>query len=327
MRFSHLGAKQKLMLGISFGIIHVPVMLKKIKQPNLEHLRSFHQICIMGSIGATVSKTGSSRATLSRHIASLEADLSSILFKRGALGFILTALGKTVFEYADNIFKEAENLSEAVLLQNSELTGPIKIIASSGIATIILPSIISELMFEIKGLQLELLPTGSVSMDSVQDADIAIQTHRPTRKDLIASKVGEINYGVYASVKYLEKKGMPETLQDLKKHCIIGTIPETLKQTLQALWGQEILDHDNIIGCEDYPLIWQLVVAGCGIGVTHRAQGDAEPSVKLILTDLDALKLPVWLAAQPDLKSRARLQLVYSSLAEKIKVKLKNFSN
>ena len=301
-------------------------MNKKLKTPNLEHLRSFHQVCITSSIGAAVKTTGIPRATLSRHIASIEADLSSILFIRGGSGFALTDLGKTVFEYADNIFQTATNLSEAVISKNSELTGPIKIIASSGIATILLPSIVADINFEFEGLQLQLISKGSVSMDSKQDADIAIQTHRPTRKDLIASKVGEINYGVYASVKYLEKKGLPQSIQDLKKHCFVGTVPETLKQTLQGLWGQEVLDHDNIIKCEDYPLIWQLVVAGCGIGMTHRFQGDAEPSVKLILEEFGTLKLPVWLVAQPDLKKRARIQLVYSALAKQMRVKLQGYN-
>ena len=301
-------------------------MNKKLKTPNLEHLRSFHQVCITSSIGAAVKTTGIPRATFSRHIASIEADLSSILFIRGSAGFALTDLGKTVFEYADNIFKTATNLSEAVLLTNSELTGPIKIVASSGIATILLPSILADINFEFEGLQLQLISKGSISMDSKQDADIAIQTHRPTRKDLIASKVGEINCGVYASVKYLEKRGFPQSIQDLKKHCFVGTVPETLKQTLQGLWGQEVLDHDNIIKCEDYPLIWQLVVAGCGIGMTHRFQGDAEPSVKLILEEFGTLKLPVWLVAQPDLKKRARIQMVYSALAKQMRLKLQSYS-
>jgi hypothetical protein len=57
--------------------------------------------------------------------------------------------------------------------------------------------------------------------------------------------------------------------------------------------------------------------------VTHRAQGDADPSVKLILAELGDLKLPVWLVAQPDLKRRARLQIVYSALAKKMRLKLK----
>ena len=95
-------------------------MIKKIKSPNLEHLRSFYQVCSTGSITAAVTKTGKSRATLSRHIASIEANLSSILFIRGAVGFILTDLGKTVFEYADNIFKAETNLTKSQLIKSAE---------------------------------------------------------------------------------------------------------------------------------------------------------------------------------------------------------------
>ena len=82
-------------------------MNKNLKLPNLEHLRSFHHVCTSGSIGAAVKNTGVPRATLSRHIASIEADLSSILFTRGSEGFILTQLGETVFEYANDILKNS----------------------------------------------------------------------------------------------------------------------------------------------------------------------------------------------------------------------------
>ena len=300
-------------------------MNKNLKLPNLEHLRSFHHVCTSGSIGAAVKNTGVPRATLSRHIASIEADLSSILFTRGSEGFIITQLGETVFEYANDILKTAENLSEAVISKNSELTGPIKIVASSGIATIILPSILANINSEIKGLQLELVSADSVSMDSKQDADIAIQTYRPLRKDLIASKLGEINCGVYASAKYLEKNGIPQSIQDLENHCLIGTIPETLKQKVKGFGGQAILNHSNVIQCENYPLSWQLVMAGCGIGMTHRLEGDAEPSVKLILEEMGTLNLPVWLVAQPDLKKRARIHMVYKALAKQMRRKLKYY--
>ena len=164
----------------------------------------------------------------------------------------------------------------------------------------------------------------SVNMDSKENADIAIQTYRPIRKDLIARKLGEIEYGIYASTKYINKKGVPQSLEELKEHFIVGTIPETLKQKCKVTYGQELLEHENSIKCQDYPLIWQLVVAGCGIGMTHRIQGDADPTVKRILTELNTFKLPVWLVAQPDLKKRARLKLVYNSLADQLRAKLKD---
>ncbi len=163
----------------------------------------------------------------------------------------------------------------------------------------------------------------SVNMDSKEDADIAIQTYRPIRKDLIARKLGEIEYGIYASTEYINKKGAPQSLEELKDHFIVGTIPETLKQKCKETYGQELLEHENSIKCQDYPLIWQLVVAGCGIGLTHRIQGDADPTVKRILTELNTFRLPVWLVAQPDLKKRARLKLVYNSLADQLRAKLK----
>ena len=79
-------------------------MLKIINPPNLEHLKSFYNVCTAGSIAAAVNETGIPRATLGRHITSIETDLSSVLFIRGARGFALINIGNTVLKYAENIF-------------------------------------------------------------------------------------------------------------------------------------------------------------------------------------------------------------------------------
>ena len=59
-------------------------------------------------------------------------------------------------------------------------------------------------------------------------------------------------------------------------------------------------------------------------GVAFGAQGDNEPAVKRILTEMDTLTFPVWLVAQPDFKTRARVQLVYRYLADELRLVLNN---
>lgn len=299
-------------------------MTKLIKSPNLEQLKSFNSVCILGSITRASKQTGIARATLGRHISALEEDLSSQLFKRTASRLILTDIGETTFKYSQTIFELTKELSEAVLLKNSALTGSIKIHASSGIASILLPNILTKLNKIHKGLQIEITPMNVVSMDADKDADIGIQTYRPTRKDLITSKLGDLKFGIYASKKYLQEKGEPHSLSDLQEHTLIGTIPEPLRPMLEELWGKGINDYENIIKCNDYPLIWRMVVEGCGIGMTHRMHGDKEPSVKPIFQELKTLTLPVWLVAQPDFKTRARVKKVFQFIAKEMRGMLKD---
>ena len=298
-------------------------MKKLIRSPNLEQLKSFNSVCIFGSIVEASNQTGIARATLGRHINDLEGDLSSKLFKRTARALILTDIGETVFQYSQTIFKLTEELSEAVLLENSDLTGIIKIHASSGIASILLPNILAKLNEIQPGLKLKIIPMSSVSMGADQDADIGIQTYRPPGKDLIATKVGEIKFGIYASKKYLKINGEPKSLLNLKEHTLIGTIPQSLRPILEKLWGKETIDQENMIECHDYPLIWQMVVAGCGIGITHRVNGDREQSVKLIFEDLEVLTLPVWIVAHPGFKTRARIKTVFQFIANEMRRALK----
>ena len=69
-----------------------------------------------------------------------------------------------------------------------------------------------------------------------------------------------------------------------------------------------------------------LANGGCRMWHWHDAsfQGDNEPAVKRILTEMDTLTFPVWLVAQPDFKTRARVQLVYRYLADELRLVLNN---
>ena len=66
-----------------------------------------------------------------------------------------------------------------------------------------------------------------------------------------------------------------------------------------------------------------MVVAGCGIGITHRVNGDREQSVKLIFEDLEVLTLPVWIVAHPGFKTRARIKTVFQFIANEMRRALK----
>jgi len=298
-------------------------MLNLNEQPNLESLKSFYEVAKTGTLAETERRTGVPRSTLSRHIASLEKELSAVLFYRSDRGLTLTQVGRIAFQHSENIFKAAVDLYEAVLLQNVQISGPIKIIASSGIASIILPKIISRIHEVSDDIQLEVISTNSVEKEAFQDADIAIQTYAPIQLDLIALKVGQINYGAYASINYLERVGTPNKILELKDHCIVGSMPKTLENLITNRWGKDILDHVDVIKCKDYPLIWELVAAGCGIGLTHLNHGDANPAVKRIMANHGSLTLPVWMVAHPDVNTRARIRLVFDFMVEEMKLALR----
>ena len=153
----------------------------------------------------------------------------------------LTEKGGKVFRYSESIFQIATDMFDDVLETKSLLSGPVKVVASSGITSIILSKIFSKLSTLSSDIELHVKPVSEVSEHLLNENDISIQTIRPTRPNLITRKLGEVNCGAYASKDYLNKKGIPGSLTDLGDHYLVGDIQTgELRDKFINLLGPEL---------------------------------------------------------------------------------------
>ena len=96
------------------------------------------------------------------------------------------------------------------------------------------PEIEVELIFDDKELDL-----------STRQADIGIFMRRPKQLNYIQRKLIDINYHIYGSSKYLEKHGMPKTLNDLNKHKFISFGKGAPSPVYNPDWALKIGMKDN----------------------------------------------------------------------------------
>ena len=125
-------------------------------------------------------------------------------------------------------------------------------------------------------------------------------------------------FGAFASKKYLEKRGTPRSIADLKDHDLIGEAYgiNTFKTNLQAV-GLSLTNDSFRFRCDDYLTAWSLLVAGCGISLTLVDKGDAELRVERILADYQT-SLPVWLSSHRELKTSSRVRYVFDFIAKEL---------
>ena len=290
--------------------------------PNLLHIQSFYAVAREGSIAAATASGAGSRATLSRHIASLESEMSVTLFKRVGDGLLLTVTGEDLFLIAGEINLAASGWAAAAISQQEQIKGPVRVTASSGIAGRILPDIISKLAASEPAIEIELVVDGGNKSMSMYKADISIHTFAPKQSNLLARKLGEMKFGAYASLAYLERCGTPLTLLDLEGHDLVGEDQMSTFQNELKAYGLEISPKGFRFRCDNYLIAWNLVVAGCGIGLTQIRYGDAEPRVKRIFTELPALKLPIWISSHSELKTSPRVRFTFDLIAEELRKNL-----
>ena len=204
-----------------------------------------------------------------------------------------------------------------VLETKSLLSGPVKVVASGGITSIILSKIFNKISTLSLDIELHVKPVSEVSELLLNENDISIQTLQPTRTNLIARKLGEVHCGVYASKDYLNKKGTPESLADLGDHYLVGDIQTgELRDKFVNLFGPEIVNQIFHLRCDDHSVAWRMVVEGCGLGITHISHGDSEPRVSRILKELPTITYPVWLVTHEEIKDTPRIRYIYDLIAE-----------
>ena len=96
------------------------------------------------------------------------------------------------------------------------------------------PEIEIELIFDDKELDL-----------STRQADIGIFMRRPKQLNYIQRKLMDINYHIYGSTKYLEKYGIPKTINDLSKHKFISFGRGAPSPVFNPDWALKLGVKDN----------------------------------------------------------------------------------
>jgi DNA-binding transcriptional LysR family regulator len=290
-------------------------MINPKRLPKLQLIQSFSQVAEHGSLAATVAAVGGSLATLSRHVSALEAELGVTLFERRGDGMSLTADGVTLFAHADELMTAAHKFASVAAGRDQAIFGTVRITASKGVAGFLLPSILTGLAAEEPEIDFELIASDTEANLLLREADIAIRMFRPKQSNLIARKLGELSFGLFARQDYLDRHGTPTSLAELTDHDLLGGDTDTqVLGGLQSL-GLDISQRDFRFRCDDRIAAWQLLVSGCGIGVAHLLQRRLSPELVRVLPDTPTMKLPVWLTSHRELKTSPRVRRAFDYIA------------
>ncbi|MEO0503071.1 MAG: LysR family transcriptional regulator [Pseudomonadota bacterium] len=281
--------------------------------PDWSQIQSFAAVAAHGSLSAAARSMGSSQPTLSRHIAQLETELGTRLFDRGRAGMALTMAGADLLGHAETMADAAARFGPSA--PTSSLDGTVRITASRVVAHFTLPAIIADLRTAHPEIDIEVAASDSSENLLRREADIALRMYRPTQDDVITRHVADLELGAYASHSYIARRGLPQRLQDIPQHDLIGYDRSTL--IIDGFRARGLMLERTAFGvrCDDQAACWQLVLAGCGIGFTQCIVGDTDPRVQRLFGDEPVETLPVWLTAHPDLRRVPRVRVVYDALA------------
>ncbi len=292
-------------------------------EQGLDHLnwslvQAFLAVAETGSLSAASRKIGQSQPTLGRQIKAIEHGLGISLFDRQPRGFVLNKAGVRLLAHAQNMRQAAAQLSLAAAGQVQTLNGVVRIAASVIFSHYHMPKIIAKIRKAEPDIEIELAPSDTSDNLLFREADIAVRMYQPTQNDVIAKKLGEFTTGLFAHRDYLQQNGTPTGPLDLGKHDFVGFDSSTLIIDGMRAVGVQVDRHRFTVRCDQQAIYWELVCAGCGIGVAQSVIGQNDPEMVQVLPDIPIDNIPVWLVAHQALRNTARIRRVFDILAESI---------
>lgn len=188
----------------------------------LRALEFFVEIVEAGSFVAAAETMRTSKASLSRHLQSLETHLGARLLNRTTRRLSLTEAGRVYYERCKLILEELEEIDGIVGLSSQQANGRLRINAPLSFGIKHLAPLWGRFMAEHPAVELDITLADRM-VDLVDEGyDMAIRITRMPDSSLVARRLTSTRLLLCASPEYLAKHGVPQTLPELAQHQTIG---------------------------------------------------------------------------------------------------------
>jgi DNA-binding transcriptional LysR family regulator len=280
-------------------------------------IRTFVAVARTGSLSAGARALDTTQPTASRQIQRLEESVGGPLLVRHGRGVRLTPRGEKLLESAREVDAAMTTLERSLSGARTEPRGDVRVAASEFIGVDVIVPRLAELRSAYPHVVVELVLDNRASDLTVGEADIAVRLFAPEQLDLVATKIGEVSLGLYASRSYVAAHGMPRDLDDLiAHHALVG-----FDSRGPLAHGFERFDArlgPAAFALRTDSLEAHLMAArtGFGIAALQRPMAASFPELVDVLPALPPPSLPIWLTLHKDVRSGAHVRVTHDWLAD-----------
>lgn len=174
------------------------------------------------SFSAAAQDLGVSAAYVTKRVRVLEEMLTTKLFHRTSRRVVVTEQGERVFEWAQRVLDDIDNLVQEVSASKRTPRGVLKISSSFGFGRLVVAPAVARLV--------ESLPTLGVRLDVLdrlidvagEGFDLDIRVGDEIAPQMIARRLASNHRVLCAAPEYLARRGTPRSLSDLATHdCVV----------------------------------------------------------------------------------------------------------
>ncbi len=254
---------------------------------------SFLETARNGTINGTAENNGMKQSNLSKTLKSLEDKLQCQLLERNYNGVKLTENGKEVFKIAcdiDKVIYKVKNFTAS----DMNVSGKIRLWTSDGLGTGYLSSCLSSFVAKYPDIKTDI--ECSLERPSFSAVDVAVVYDEPEYDDSEIVSQYELKFGLFASMEYLSKYGVPRDIKDLQKNHRICN-----RENFASVWPQwkNIIDGaEHVVATTNSSaMLLRMTCDGIGIALHPLAIGKKEKDLMHLSQIGVELSHPFWIVS------------------------------
>jgi len=221
-----------------------------------------------GSFSAASRLIGSSQSAVSKSVARLERRLGVRLIQRSTRTLSLTAEGTAYYERVAPLLRAIEEAEDVVQVA-SEAKGLLRVSAPQEFGRLLIATWAPEFLARHPAVKLELNVTDR-NVDIIREGyDLAIRMGALRDTELVSRKLADLHWILVASPAYLEKRGRPETIEDLRSHSCVRYLTAGRPWPFEFASGESVVP-DGQFDTDDSGSIRQAALNAAGIAYQLR---------------------------------------------------------
>ncbi|MCB1739374.1 MAG: LysR family transcriptional regulator [Gammaproteobacteria bacterium] len=282
-------------------------------------LRSFLAVAENGSLTGAGHSLGLSQPSIGRRIKSLELAMQARLLSRSGQRYALTCAGEQVYHHARSMRDAADEMERKVAGLDSSIAGAVCIATTECLAAAWLVRQLVSLGRRHRGIQVEISVGLGMARLHDREADLALRVGTVGDEGLESTRVARTSFGLYASRRYLQSHGEPQSLESLRRHRVIDSLLELGDVPQARLLKAHIRQNRVALSTNSIVAQLQLVRGGGGIAALPRYLVADAPDLVQVLTRDFAVQRDLFLVQHRDLVPTARFKAVRSFLVRALK--------
>ncbi|CAI1583626.1 CysJI operon transcriptional activator [Serratia ficaria] len=274
---------------------------------NWEDLHYFMVFAREKSLSGAARSLQVDHATVARRIASLEASLQLKLVDRRPRSYLMTADGLRIAEQGDAMALNAFAVGRAALGGRQGVSGEVTLSVPPVMGVKLIAPRLGELQRRYPDLRPVLLADTANRSLLRGEADIAVRLSRANESDLVARKIGTVEFGLYADADYLQVT--PDAERGFIGYHDDRAAPAQQRWLLAQAGSRPLALRSN-------DLMIQAAAAVAGAGVALLPHFVAQDAGLQRLSPEQALSREIWLTVHDDIRHAPGIVAVTAFLLE-----------